>query len=47
MSGRQLLANRVEADGWTIARMAHAAGVSHRAVKKRVRRFHDPVRGRA
>jgi len=36
--GRQLLVDRVEVDGWTIARAAEAAGVSRQTASKWVRR---------
>jgi transposase InsO family protein len=39
--GRQLLVDRVETDGWTIARAAEAAGVSRQTATKWVRRYRD------
>jgi hypothetical protein len=32
--GRQLLVDRIETDGWTIARAAQAAGVSRQTATK-------------
>jgi len=37
--GRQLLVDRVEADGWTMARAAEAAGVTRQTATKWVRRY--------
>lgn len=37
--GRQLLVDRVEVDGWTVARAAEAAGVSRQTATKWVRRY--------
>jgi transposase InsO family protein len=37
--GRQLLVDRIETDGWTIARAAQAAGVSRQTATKWLRRF--------
>lgn len=37
--GRQLLVDRIETDGWTIARAAEAAGVSRQTATKWLRRF--------
>ena len=39
--GRRLLVDRVEVDGWTIARAAEAAGVSRQTVTKWVRRHRE------
>ena len=41
MFGRQLLVDRVETDGWTIARAAEAAGVSRQTATKWVRRYRE------
>jgi hypothetical protein len=37
--GRRLLVDRVEADGWTVARAAEAAGVSRQSATTWVRRY--------
>src|SRR3972149_3001755 len=37
--GRQLLVDRVETDGWTVARAAEAAGVTRQTATKGVRRY--------
>src|SRR3990170_1398479 len=37
--GRQLLVDRVETDGWTVARAAEAAGVTRQTATKWVRRY--------
>jgi transposase InsO family protein len=39
--GRQLLVDRVDTDGWTVARAAEAAGVSRQTATKWVRRYRD------
>ena len=44
--GRQLLVDRIEVDGWTIARAAEAAGVTRQTATKWVRRYRaDGVAG--
>lgn len=39
--GRQLLVDRVEVDGWTMAKAAEAAGVSRQTATKWVRRYRE------
>ena len=39
--GRQLLVDRVEIDGWTLAKAAEAAGVSRQTATKWVRRYRE------
>jgi transposase InsO family protein len=39
--GRQLLVDRVEVDGWTLAKAAEAAGVSRQTATKWVRRYRE------
>jgi transposase InsO family protein len=42
--GRQLLVDRIETDGWTVAHAAEAAGVSRQTATKWVRRYRESGR---